>query len=133
MNSRATSSGISSAGSRCSITPIHTTADGKRLLIIHGDQFDVVVKHARWLAFLGDGAYDFALWANLWFNKIRRSFGFSYWSLSAWAKLKVKNAVSFIGAFELALTERRGAIKLTASSAAIFTTPRSGTWTELCM
>jgi len=83
----------------------HTTADGKRLLIIHGDQFDVVVKHARWLAFLGDGAYDFALWANLWFNKIRRSFGFSYWSLSAWAKLKVKNAVSFIGAFELALTE----------------------------
>ncbi len=83
----------------------HTTADGKRLLIIHGDQFDVVVKHARWLAFLGDGAYDFALWANLWFNKIRRSLGFSYWSLSAWAKLRVKNAVSFIGAFELALTD----------------------------
>ena len=83
----------------------HTTADGKRLLIIHGDQFDVVVKHARWLAFLGDGAYDFALWANLWFNKIRRSLGFSYWSLSAWAKLRVKNAVNFIGAFEQALTD----------------------------
>ncbi len=83
----------------------HTTADGKRLLIIHGDQFDVVVKHARWLAFLGDWAYDFALWANLWLNKIRRSLGFSYWSLSAWAKLKVKNAVSFIGAFEEALTD----------------------------
>jgi UDP-2,3-diacylglucosamine pyrophosphatase LpxH len=83
----------------------HTTADGKRLLIIHGDQFDVVVKHARWLAFLGDGAYDFALWANLWFNKIRRALGFSYWSLSAWAKLKVKNAVSFIGDYELALAE----------------------------
>jgi UDP-2,3-diacylglucosamine pyrophosphatase LpxH len=83
----------------------HTTADGKRLLIIHGDQFDVVVKHARWLAFLGDGAYEFALWANLWFNKIRRGLGFSYWSLSAWAKLKVKNAVSFIGDYELALTD----------------------------
>ena len=63
------------------------------------------MKHARWLAFLGDGAYDFALWVNLWFNKIRRSLGFSYWSLSAWAKLKVKNAVNFIGAFELALTD----------------------------
>ncbi len=83
----------------------HQTADGKRLLIVHGDQFDIVVKHARWLAFLGDWAYEFALWANLWFNKARRSMGFSYWSLSAWAKLKVKNAVSFIGAFEEALTE----------------------------
>ena len=50
----------------------HTTADKKRLLIVHGDQFDIVVKHARWLAFLGDGAYTFALWSNLWLNKIRR-------------------------------------------------------------
>ncbi|PNG26823.1 UDP-2,3-diacylglucosamine diphosphatase [Methylocella silvestris] len=84
---------------------IHETADGKRLLVIHGDQFDVVVKHARWLAFLGDWAYEFALWANRWFNQIRRSFGFPYWSLSAWAKLKVKNAVSFIGDYESALAD----------------------------
>jgi UDP-2,3-diacylglucosamine pyrophosphatase LpxH len=83
----------------------HQTGDGKRLLIVHGDQFDIVVKHARWLAFLGDWAYEFALWANLYFNKVRRYLGFPYWSLSAWAKLKVKNAVSFIGAFEEALTE----------------------------
>ncbi len=83
----------------------HQTGDGKRLLIVHGDQFDMVVKHARWLAFLGDWAYEFALWLNLWFNKARRSLGFPYWSLSAWAKLKVKNAVSFIGAYEEALTE----------------------------
>ena len=83
----------------------HTTADKKRLLIVHGDQFDIVVQHARWLAFLGDWAYTFALWSNLWFNKIRRKLGFSYWSLSAWAKLKVKNAVNFIGAFEVALAE----------------------------
>jgi UDP-2,3-diacylglucosamine pyrophosphatase LpxH len=83
----------------------HTTADKKRLLIVHGDQFDIVVKHARWLAFLGDGAYTFALWSNLWLNKIRRRLGFTYWSLSAWAKLKVKNAVNFIGAFEVALAE----------------------------
>jgi UDP-2,3-diacylglucosamine pyrophosphatase LpxH len=83
----------------------HMTADKKRLLIVHGDQFDIVVKHARWLAFLGDWAYTFALWSNRWLNKIRRKLGFTYWSLSAWAKLKVKNAVNFIGAFEAALVE----------------------------
>ena len=83
----------------------HMTVDKKRLLIVHGDQFDIVVKHARWLAFLGDWAYTFALWSNLWLNKIRRKLGFTYWSLSAWAKLKVKNAVNFIGAFEAALVE----------------------------
>jgi UDP-2,3-diacylglucosamine pyrophosphatase LpxH len=83
----------------------HMTADKKRLLIVHGDQFDIVVQHARWLAWLGDWAYTLALWLNLWFNKIRRRLGFPYWSFSAWAKLKVKNAVNFIGAFEMALAE----------------------------
>ena len=83
----------------------HMTADKKRLLIVHGDQFDIVVQHARWLAWLGDWAYTLALWLNLWFNKIRRRLGFPYWSFSAWAKLEVKNAVNFIGAFETALAE----------------------------
>jgi UDP-2,3-diacylglucosamine pyrophosphatase LpxH len=81
----------------------HPTADGRRLLVIHGDQFDVVVRHARWLAFLGDWAYATALFLNTYVNIVRRKLGFSYWSLSAWAKLKVKNAVNFIGAFEEAL------------------------------
>ena len=91
---------------------IHTTADGRKLLVIHGDQFDIVVRHARWLAFLGDWAYGAALFSNTWFNRVRRSIGLPYWSFSAWAKLKVKNAVNFIGAFETALTEeaaRQGA------------------------
>jgi UDP-2,3-diacylglucosamine pyrophosphatase LpxH len=83
----------------------HMTADKKRLLIVHGDQFDIVVQHARWLAWLGDWAYTLALWLNLGFTKIRRRLGFPYWSFSAWAKLKVKNAVNFIGAFETALAE----------------------------
>ncbi len=90
---------------------IHETADGRRLLVIHGDQFDVVVRHARWLAFLGDWAYETALVINTWFNRARRAFGFGYWSLSAWAKLKVKNAVNFIGDFEETLAaeaERAG-------------------------
>ncbi len=82
---------------------IHRTADGRRLLVIHGDQFDVVVRHARWLAFFGDRAYAAALALNTYVNLVRRRLGFSYWSLSAWAKLKVKNAVNFIGAFEEAL------------------------------
>ncbi|WMS41147.1 UDP-2,3-diacylglucosamine diphosphatase [Acuticoccus sp. MNP-M23] len=91
---------------------IHETAAGKKLLVIHGDQFDVVVRHARWLAFLGDWAYVTTLAANTWVNRFRRRLGLTYWSLSAWAKLKVKNAVSFIGQFETALAseaKRRGA------------------------
>ncbi len=83
---------------------IHETADGRRLLVIHGDQFDIVVRHAKWLAFFGDWAYETALVLNTYLNRARRLFGFPYWSLSAWAKLKVKNAVNFIGAFEQALT-----------------------------
>lgn len=82
---------------------VHETADGRRLLVIHGDQFDIVVRHARWLAFLGDWAYRTALVLNTYLNLARRKLGFSYWSLSAWAKLRVKEAVNFIGAFEEAL------------------------------
>jgi UDP-2,3-diacylglucosamine pyrophosphatase LpxH len=79
---------------------VHKTADGRTFLVVHGDQFDMVVRHARWLAHLGDWAYDFAIWVNCWFNRARRQFGMPYWSLSQWAKLKVKDAVNFIGAFE---------------------------------
>lgn len=90
---------------------LHETADGKTMLVIHGDQFDIVVRNARWLAYLGDWAYDFAIVVNTWFNRARRSFGIGYWSLSAWAKMKVKNAVNFIGDYENALAaeaDRRG-------------------------
>ncbi len=79
---------------------IHETANGQRLLVIHGDQFDLVVRHARWLALLGDGAYSAALAVNTVINLVRRRIGLTYWSLSAWAKLKVKNAVNFISDFE---------------------------------
>jgi UDP-2,3-diacylglucosamine pyrophosphatase LpxH len=84
----------------------HVTADGRRFLVTHGDEFDIVVRRARWLAFLGGWAYGVALRANAAFNTVRQSLGFSYWSFSAWAKLKVKNAVSFIGDFETALSEQ---------------------------
>lgn len=82
---------------------IHSGADGRRYLVIHGDIFDLVVQNARWLARLGDKAYDVAIRANRLVNAFRRSFGFPYWSLSKWAKFKVKNAVNYIGAFEQTL------------------------------
>ena len=83
---------------------IHDGADGRRFLVIHGDQFDVVVRHAKWLAYVGDWAYRFALRVNIVINWVRRRLGLTYWSLSAWAKHKVKNAVSVIGRFEEALS-----------------------------
>lgn len=83
---------------------IHTSATGQTFLVIHGDQFDVVVRHAKWLAHVGDWAYNFALRTNGAINWVRRRLGLGYWSLSAWAKQKVKGAVSIIGRFEEALT-----------------------------
>ena len=90
---------------------IHETSDGRKYLVIHGDQFDIVVCNARWLALLGDWAYQLAIVANTWFNQVRKKFGIGYWSLSAWAKMKVKNAVNFIGDYENTLANeavRRG-------------------------
>jgi len=82
---------------------IHETADGRRILVTHGDAYDVVVRYARWLAHLGDSAYGLALWLNTHFNWVRRRLGKPYWSLSAYLKYKVKSAVNFIGEFEHAL------------------------------
>lgn len=81
-------------------TALHQAADGKRYLVIHGDAFDMVISHVKWLAYLGDWAYEIALAISTRINWVRRKLGFTYWSLSAWAKLKVKNAVNFIGRFE---------------------------------
>lgn len=91
---------------------IHRTADGRRILVTHGDEFDVVIRYATWLAHLGDKAYTVALFVNTVFNKVRRQFGLSYWSLSAYLKHKVKKAVNYIGEFEAALAaeaRQRGA------------------------
>lgn len=87
---------------------IHVAADGRRYLVLHGDLFDVVIRHAKWLALLGDKAYDAAIWANTHFNWARRRLGLTYWSLSQWVKLKVKNAVNFIGSYERTLAAEAG-------------------------
>jgi UDP-2,3-diacylglucosamine pyrophosphatase LpxH len=87
---------------------VHTAADGKRYLVIHGDEFDGVVTHARWLAFVGDWGYRALLSMNNSLNRMRRVLGLRDWSLSAYIKVKVKNALQFIENFEGALaTEAR--------------------------
>jgi len=84
---------------------IHKMTDGRRFLILHGDQFDAVVKYAKWLAFMGDWAYNAALVFNVWFNVLRRRLGLRYWSLSAYLKHAVKNAVEYVGRYEDAVAE----------------------------
>jgi len=81
----------------------HMTADGRRMLVTHGDLFDAAVQGAKWLAHLGDFLYMWALRVNRWFNNARASLGLPYWSLSQFLKHKVKNAVGYITDFETAL------------------------------
>lgn len=79
---------------------IHTTADGKRLLVLHGDEFDSVIKSSPILAHIGNFAYDQLLDLNYHINKARKWMGKPYWSLAGYLKYKVKNAVSFISKYE---------------------------------
>ena len=82
--------------SRC----IHTTVDGRRLLVVHGHELDTVVQNLGWLAHVGDVGYHCLLHLNGTVNFFRRLFGRGHWSLSAYVKAKVKNVVNFIGGFE---------------------------------
>ena len=90
---------------------IHVAADGKRYLVTHGDEFDGIINQAKWLAHLGDYSYRLLLTINTRWNSLRQRLGLGYWSLSAFLKLKVKNALQFIDDFECAVAEearRRG-------------------------
>ena len=82
---------------------IHTTTDGRSILVIHGHELDTIVQNARWLAVAGDVGYQFLLSLNPAINFVRRRFAKDYWSLSAYAKKRVKDAVNFIGQFENAI------------------------------
>jgi len=89
----------------------HTTAKGEQLWIVHGDDYDGITRHHKWVALLRDVGYNFLLWSNSWFNRIRRLFRLPYWSLSRTIKHKVKSAVSFIFEFEHTMakeTRKRG-------------------------
>jgi len=82
---------------------MHRTADGRLLWVTHGDLFDGVIQCARWLALVGDVAYEFTLRLNRHVNVLRARLGLPYWSLSRYLKHKVKRAVSYVGDFEAAL------------------------------
>jgi len=84
---------------------VHTTANGKRMLVLHGDRFDGVIACAKWLAYVGDSLYTMILAFNQWFNAWRARVGLPYWSLSQYLKSKVKNAVNYISSFEEALAD----------------------------
>lgn len=101
--------GLEIAGVRVAAEASHTTAAGLRLLITHGDQFDSVVRYAKFLAHLGDGAYTASLVVNRIFNTARRRLGYPYWSLSQWLKRQVKGAVAAVDRFEEALAQHAGA------------------------
>jgi len=103
--------GLEVAGVKLVREAVHEAADGRKYLIIHGDEFDGVIRYAKFLALLGDWAYDWALVFNRVFNDVRRRFGYPYWSLSQWLKRQVKEAVKAIDRFEGALANearRRG-------------------------
>jgi UDP-2,3-diacylglucosamine pyrophosphatase LpxH len=84
---------------------IHETVDGRRFLVLHGDQFDTVVRCSPWLAMVGCVAYGVLLRLNIFLNAFRRMLGMRYWSLAAFLKHKVKNAVKYISSFEEAVVK----------------------------
>lgn len=82
---------------------VHITADGRRLLVIHGDFFDVITRYHKWIAMAGDALYEGTMRFNYWFNRGRSLLGMRYWSLSAFAKQHVKTAVNVVSTFEESL------------------------------
>ena len=92
--------GLNFGGIEIRRAAFHDTADGRRLMVLHGDEFDAVMLSHRWLAFVGDALYHVMMGLNHWVNAGRKALGLSYWSLSRMAKHKVKNAVEFIGKYE---------------------------------
>jgi UDP-2,3-diacylglucosamine pyrophosphatase LpxH len=92
--------GVEIAGIEIKLFDVHTCRTGKRLLVTHGDQYDLVVKHSRAFCLLGDAAYGVLLRINTFYNRLRALFGRPYWSLSHYVKLKVKSACTFISRFE---------------------------------
>jgi UDP-2,3-diacylglucosamine pyrophosphatase LpxH len=101
-------SGLTFGGIEIRRSAIHQTADGRRLMVTHGDEFDTVVMCHRWLAFAGDFAYETLMRLNVVINSVRQWFDLPYWSLSKHAKHKVKNAVEFISRFEEAVAHEAG-------------------------
>lgn len=74
----------------------YTTLKNEKIYLVHGDIFDGIIKTNKFLYWIGDLAYEFSIFINKYFNKIRMLFGYEYWSLSAYLKTKVKIVVKFL-------------------------------------
>lgn len=122
---------------------VHQAADGRSYLVIHGDQFDSIVHSVRWLAVLGDRAYDASIVVNRIVARYRRVLGLPYWSFSSWAKLRVKKAVNFISAFQSLVADEARRSKVdgvicghihhaTIETIGGVTYINSGDWVESC-
>ena len=80
---------------------VHTAADGRRYFLMHGDEFDQITRHHRWVALLGDIAYGLLLRLNVMPSWVRRKLRLGgYWSLADYAKRKLKGALEFVYGFE---------------------------------
>jgi UDP-2,3-diacylglucosamine pyrophosphatase LpxH len=97
--------GISFGTVRLAERVVHTAADGKRYLVIHGHQFDGLSHFNRLLDRVGSALYDRILDLNVWVNRFRRSFGFGYWSFASYIKLKAKSAVKYVTDYEEAMIQ----------------------------
>ncbi|MFT6472336.1 UDP-2,3-diacylglucosamine diphosphatase [Qipengyuania profunda] len=93
-------SGMNLGGVEIMRAAFHDTADGRRLMVLHGDEFDTIMLAHRWLAFVGDALYHVMMKLNNWVAGARKRLGLPYWSISKAAKHKVKNAVEFISKYE---------------------------------
>jgi len=81
-------------------TAVHETLDGKKLLVMHGDEFDGRLQCPRLMEWAGSLSYGLLLHLNGVYNAWRRRFNKPYWSLSSFIKSKVENANRHIGMFE---------------------------------
>lgn len=82
---------------------VHRTLEGRKILVMHGHELDTVVQNMGWLAHAGDIGYQLLLQANRPVHWVRHRLGLAPWSLSAYVKSRVKNAVNFISDFEEAV------------------------------
>jgi UDP-2,3-diacylglucosamine pyrophosphatase LpxH len=101
-------SGMNFGGVEIRRAAFHYTADGRRLMVLHGDEFDTIMLAHRWLAFVGDALYHAMMKLNGWVASVRKLFGLPYWSISKAAKHKVKNAVEFISKYEEVVARAAG-------------------------
>ena len=81
----------------------HVTAKNKRMLVIHGDQFEGFTHCGKCLKMIGDHGYEFLMFLNRTFNRFRAKYGYGYWSFSGFLKSHLSRAQTYILDYENAV------------------------------